>query len=278
MTDLPSTHFLARLQVPENKISLWVSARSAALDYIIYLKYSLFQVIIVALLAIGASWARPQSDINDFNDELNDRLGPINPNPQYEYQYQVADDNSQTYLAHNEKRDNDLVTGQYSYVDANGALVTVVYQAGPEGYTEERTVQDGFVQIRARPRKPEPEPAPEPAPLPAPAPPPRPTRPPPPPPTPAPPPQNNDSDLVARIIAQLTPFIRETVSNSLQSNRAPAPARPAPVRPAPVRPAPAPIVSAASNPSSVRGVFGQGGANNVRVNTPEFDFAYELRK
>ena len=128
----------------------------------------------MAFLAIGASWARPQSDINDFNDELNDRLGPINPNPKYSYQYQVADDDSQTYLAHNEERDNDLVTGQYSYVDANGALVTVVYQAGPDGYTEERSVQDGFVQIRARPRKPEPEPAPEPAPLPAPAPPPRP--------------------------------------------------------------------------------------------------------
>ena len=203
----------------------------------------------MAFLAIGASWARPQSDINDFNDELNDRLGPINPNPKYSYQYQVADDDSQTYLAHNEERDNDLVTGQYSYVDANGALVTVVYQAGPDGYTEERSVQDGFVQIRARPRNPEP--------------------------APAPPPQNNDSDLVARIIAQLTPFIRETVSNSLQSNRAPAPARrPAPVRPA--APAPAPIQAAASNPSSVRGVFGQGGANNVRVNTPEFDFAYEL--
>ena len=226
----------------------------------------------MAFLAIGASWARPQSDINDFNDELNDRLGPINPNPKYSYQYQVADDDSQTYLAHNEERDNDLVTGQYSYVDANGALVTVVYQAGPDGYTEERSVQDGFVQIRARPRNPEPAPAPTPAPTP------RPTRPPPPPPTtpaPPPPPPPQDSDLVARIIAQLTPFIRETVSNSLQSNRAPAPAprRPAPVRPAP---APAPIQAAASNPSSVRGVFGQGGANNVRVNTPEFDFAYEL--
>ena len=55
-----------------------------------------------------------------------------------------------------------------------------------------RTVQDGFVQIRARPRKSEP--------------------------APPPPPPAQDSYPLARIIAQMTPFIRETVSNSLQSN------------------------------------------------------------
>ena len=44
---------------------------------------------------------------------------------------------------------------------------------------------------------------------------------------------SDDSDLVARIISQLTPFIRNTVSTSLSSS-APAPAAPAP-KPAPVR-------------------------------------------
>ena len=54
-------------------------------------------------------------------------------------------------MAHEETRNGESVEGKYNYVDANGALVTVTYQAGPEGYTENREVQDGAVEIRARP-------------------------------------------------------------------------------------------------------------------------------
>ena len=148
-------------------------------------------------------------------------------------------------------------------------LVTVTYEAGPDGYTENRVVQDGFVEIRARPVKTFVEPAPAPV-TQRPTPRPRPVTTPAPPP---PPPQNNDSDLVARIIAQLTPFIRQTVTSSLNSQTS-APAAPAPT---PIR---QPVAVAATAPaaSSLTGVFGETGANNVRVNTPDFDFAYELRK
>ena len=51
-------------------------------------------------------------------------------------------------MAHQEVRNGLNVEGTYNYVDANGALVTVTYQAGPEGYTENREVQDGAVQMR----------------------------------------------------------------------------------------------------------------------------------
>ena len=51
-------------------------------------------------------------------------------------------------MAHEETRNGESVEGKYNYVDANGALVTVTYQAGPEGYTENREVQDGAVQMR----------------------------------------------------------------------------------------------------------------------------------
>ena len=51
----------------------------------------------------------------------------LQPNPKYTYSYQVSDDDEQTYLAHNEDRDGDVVTGTYSYVDPNGALITVTY-------------------------------------------------------------------------------------------------------------------------------------------------------
>ena len=52
-----------------------------------------------------------------------------------------------------ESRSGESVTGSYSYVDPNGALITVNYVAGPEGYSETRDVQENFVQIRPRPVK-----------------------------------------------------------------------------------------------------------------------------
>lgn len=55
-------------------------------------------------------------------------------------------------MAKTEERDGDQVTGEYSYVDANGDLVTVKYEAGIMGYTETRSVTKNFVTIRARPQ------------------------------------------------------------------------------------------------------------------------------
>merc|ERR1712021_48625 len=55
------------------------------------------------------------------------------------------------YNSQEEARDGDDVSGSYSYVDADGALVTVNYEAGAMGYSETRDKQEGFVQMRARP-------------------------------------------------------------------------------------------------------------------------------
>merc|ERR1719150_2238938 len=66
----------------------------------------------------------------------------------YQYSYKVADEEAQTYLNKDETRDGDNVAGIYSYVDSTGALVTVTYTAGPDGYNEERDVQKGFVTMR----------------------------------------------------------------------------------------------------------------------------------
>merc|ERR1712106_338448 len=71
--------------------------------------------------------------------------------PVYNFQYKVADDGEQTYISQEEARDGDDVSGSYSYVDADGALVTVNYEAGAMGYSETRDKQAGFVQMRARP-------------------------------------------------------------------------------------------------------------------------------
>ena len=51
----------------------------------------------------------------------------LQPNPQYKYAYQVSDEGFQTYIAHEENRDGENVSGQYSYVDPLGSLITVRY-------------------------------------------------------------------------------------------------------------------------------------------------------
>merc|ERR1719266_530287 len=66
----------------------------------------------------------------------------------YQYSYKVADEEAQTYLNKDETRDGDNVQGTYSYVDSTGALVTVTYTAGPDGYNEQRDVQRGYVTMR----------------------------------------------------------------------------------------------------------------------------------
>merc|ERR1712055_703246 len=80
----------------------------------------------------------------------------VTTKPEYNYQYQVSDDVDQTYITHNEARDGDDVTGTYSYVDSNGDLITVNYQAGIGGYTQTLEKQVGAVEIRARPAKAQP--------------------------------------------------------------------------------------------------------------------------
>lgn len=81
----------------------------------------------------------------DFHDSLDKYEKPV-----YNFELKVSDDVEQTYIAHNEERDGTELTGSYSYVDANGALVTVNYKAGVGGYEETREVQEGVVQIRAK--------------------------------------------------------------------------------------------------------------------------------
>merc|ERR1712123_12922 len=71
--------------------------------------------------------------------------------PVYNFQFKVADDGEQTYISQEEAREGDKLSGTYSYVDADGALVTVNYEAGAMGYSETRDKQESFVQMRAKP-------------------------------------------------------------------------------------------------------------------------------
>merc|ERR1712115_717444 len=70
----------------------------------------------------GAAVARGLSEEEEL--EYNRKLSA---NAAYDYGYKVANDEKQTYMAHEESRNGQDVQGKYNYVDANGDLVTVTY-------------------------------------------------------------------------------------------------------------------------------------------------------
>merc|ERR1712106_915906 len=78
-------------------------------------------------------------------------LEGFDENPQYNFNYKVADDLEQTYIARDEARDGENVRGSYSYVDPLGSLITVTYTTGSDGYQETREIQENFVTINQRP-------------------------------------------------------------------------------------------------------------------------------
>merc|ERR1712001_562670 len=110
--------------------------------------FPLKQVSLIALL-VASAYSAPQLGLDLEAEAPADEF--INPNPEYNYAYQVSDDTAQTYIAHQEGRKDNVVTGEYSYVDPYGALITVNYIADENGYREERKSQADFVQIRAIP-------------------------------------------------------------------------------------------------------------------------------
>merc|ERR1712129_675837 len=149
------------------------------------------------------------------------------------------------YIAHQEGREDNVVTGEYSYVDPFGSLITVTYIADSNGYREERKSQPNFVQIRALPAAAARAVIPQPAPVrrvvvPAPA--------------PAP---------VRRIVPAAP--VRRVVAAAPVRRVVPAPAV-----------VPAPIVREVVNVEKVANIFGTGGSNNVKFSSPDSNFAFDL--
>merc|ERR550534_1820881 len=104
--------------------------------------------------------------------------------------YNVAEDEDQVYITQNEARDGDELQGTYSFVDPRGALVTVNYEAGPQGYSETREEKLGFVEIRSKPARVAPAP-----------------------------PKVDQATLIQRILAILQPQIGSAVSSAIQARR-----------------------------------------------------------
>merc|ERR1719206_674881 len=79
-------------------------------------------------------------------------VGPV-AKAEYNFEYKVADNDAQTYISQSEDRNGDSLTGTYSYVNPDGALITVNYEAGPMGFSQTSSEQAGFVEIRPQPAK-----------------------------------------------------------------------------------------------------------------------------
>merc|ERR1712115_452493 len=107
---------------------------------------SQLQPSIAAAVAQALAGSRRSSSVSvgSANKEQEYADGPA----EYNFEYKVADDEQQNYIARQESRDGDTVTGSYNYVNPAGTLVTVNYEAGPEGFKQETSEQKGAVDMR----------------------------------------------------------------------------------------------------------------------------------
>merc|ERR1712010_39391 len=94
--------------------------------------------------------AAAAAEKNSFDSQVSTDLGPF-VDPVYNFEYKVADDQEKTYISRNEERDGNELSGSYSFIDATGALVTVDYTAGVNGYAETRSKEAGKVTMKAVP-------------------------------------------------------------------------------------------------------------------------------
>merc|ERR1711934_1263422 len=94
--------------------------------------------------------AAAAAEKNSFDSQVSADLGPY-VDPVYNFEYKVADDEERTYISRNEERDGNELSGSYSFIDATGALVTVDYTAGVNGYAETRSKEAGKVIMKAVP-------------------------------------------------------------------------------------------------------------------------------
>merc|ERR1712088_1123755 len=110
---------------------------------------SISRAVEEALAAVAAA-EQAAAEKNSFDSQVSADLGPF-VDPVYNFEYKVADDVEKTYISRNEERDGNELSGSYSFIDATGALVTVDYTAGVNGYAETRSKEAGKVTMKAVP-------------------------------------------------------------------------------------------------------------------------------
>lgn len=138
-----------------------------------------------------------------FNNGFNGgAVEEVDNNAQYSYKYQVRDDEEGTYIFKNEERNGLDVTGVYGYVAPDGTLITVNYNAGPDGFYQELErevdfLRNGGANNQANTRVPV-RPAPAPAPR---------------------QPALDEAALIAQIVSALQPEITSSVNAAISQTQ-----------------------------------------------------------
>merc|ERR1711963_327820 len=73
------------------------------------------------IAAANAAAAAAAAEKNSFDSQVSADLGPY-VDPVYNFEYKVADDEEKTYISRNENRDGNELSGSYSFIDATGAV------------------------------------------------------------------------------------------------------------------------------------------------------------
>merc|ERR1712020_470879 len=226
-------------EVVTNVVSALTPSIAAAVEEALAAQAAAEAARVEAKRRAAAEAARLEAERRAAAEAASDSNSPA----KYNFEYKVADDQDQTYITQNEARDGDELQGTYSFVDPRGGLVTVNYEAGPEGYSETREEKLGFVEIRSKPARVAPAPA-----------------------------KVDQATLIQRILAILQPQIGSAVSSAIEARKAEAArleaerraaaeaARLEAERRAAAEAARAAAAAAASSSNSID-IFGNGGYN-----------------
>ncbi|CAG9115691.1 unnamed protein product [Plutella xylostella] len=95
---------------------------------------------------------RPQPQAQAARDPQED----YDPNPSYQFGFDVNDDQYTNYQNRKEQRDGDVIKGSYSVVDSDGFIRTVTYTADPkEGFKAEVSRQPTDIVVKIPTPKPQ---------------------------------------------------------------------------------------------------------------------------
>ena len=133
---------------------LFSTPRAVNQDEVVSSVLSQLQPAIAAAVAQALRGSGGSASSSSVSDNSGSSPASTATPAKYFYEYKVANDNTQTYISQQESRDGLEVEGTYSYVDPTGAIVTVRYTAGEQGYSETRERKAGAVNVRARPAAP----------------------------------------------------------------------------------------------------------------------------
>ncbi|KAH1002383.1 hypothetical protein HUJ04_008475 [Dendroctonus ponderosae] len=97
------------------------------------------------------SWRKelkfPEPDLRKSSQK--NELLDLQPNPSYQFGFDVQDDQFTNYQTRKEERDGKRITGSYSVVDADGYIRTVKYTADPkEGFKAEVSREPTDIKIK----------------------------------------------------------------------------------------------------------------------------------